>query len=169
MLEAWFFIAAVLLIVSGGLKLIDPAPTRGALQAAGLPAGRWASPALGFVEILAGTTGLIIGGWAAGLVFVVYAGFAGFVVYALWRQLPISSCGCFGKPDTPPTRIHVAFNLLSAVAAAGVVLTGQAPVDILLGQPLWGLPYLGHVALGVTVVYLLLAELPATLSAGKGR
>ncbi len=167
MLEGWFFIAAALLMVSGGMKLVDPAPTRGALKAAGLPAGRWAVFTLGFAEITAAAAGLVVGAWAAGAVVLVYSGFAGFVAYALWRRLPLASCGCFGKADTPPTLGHVVFNLVSAAAAAGIVVTGRVPVDVLADQPLWGLPYLGYVAVGVAVVYLLLAELPATLQAGR--
>lgn len=160
MLEAWFFIAAALLIISGGSKLIDPAPTRGALTAARLPDGAWTAPALAFAEIGAAAAGIIVGGAAALGVAAVYAGFAGFVAYALARRLPIQSCGCFGRPDTPPTWGHVTFNLISVVAAAGVAVFDVAPLDVLANQPLAGLPYLGFVAIGVWVVYLLLAELP---------
>lgn len=163
MLEAWFFIAAALLVLSGGSKLMDPAPTQGALAAAGLPSGAWAAPLLGVVEILAGLAGTVGGGRAALGVGVVYLGFAIFVVVALVRRLPIRSCGCFGKPDTPPTWGHVAFNVVSATVAAGVAATGVVPLDILAGQPLAALPYLGFVGLGTWIVYLLLSELPATI------
>lgn len=160
MLEAWFFIAAALLVISGGSKLIDPAPTRGALAAANLPSGAWTAPLLGVVEILAGIGGTALGGWASLAVGIVYLGFAGFVAVALLRRLPIQSCGCFGRTDTPPTWGHMAFNLVSAGAAGAVAVTGVVPLDTLAGQPLAALPYLGFVALGVWIVYLLLAELP---------
>lgn len=160
MLEAWFFIAAALLVLSGGSKIVDPAPTRGALDAAGLPAGAWTAPALGGVEIIAGLTGIVFGGWAAASAGLIYAGFGAFVIYALVRRLPIQSCGCFGKSDTPPTWTHVGFNLISAGSGVGLAFSDTAPISLLAGQPAWGIPYLGFVAIGVVVVYLLLAELP---------
>jgi hypothetical protein len=159
-LEAWFFIAAALLVLSGGSKIVDPAPTRGALAAAGLPAGAWTAPALGGVEIIAGLTGIALGSWAAASAGLIYAGFGAFVIYALVRRLPIQSCGCFGKSDTPPTWTHVGFNLISAAGGIGIAFSGTAPISLLADQPALGIPYLGFVAIGVVVVYLLLAELP---------
>ena len=167
MLEGWFFIAAALLVVSGGAKLVDPDPTLGALEASGLPHGRWAAPAIGVTEIGVGVLGTILGGGASLGVAAVYASFAAFVGWALVRRLPIASCGCFGRPDTPPTWGHAVFNLTSATVALVVALSGSAPLDVLAGQPLLALPYLAFVALGVYVVYLLLAVLPLTLAAGR--
>lgn len=167
MLEAWFFIAAALLVLSGGSKLLDPAPTRGALEATGLPSGPWTAPALGTVEIVAGVAGTILGSWASLGVAVVYLGFAVFVAYALIRNLPLQSCGCFGRADTPPTWSHLAFNAASLVAAVGVYASGRTPIDLLADQPLWGIPYLAFVALGVWIVYLLLAELPQLRTAAR--
>jgi hypothetical protein len=159
-LEAWFFIAAALLVLSGGSKIYDPAPTVGALAASGLPSGNWVAYSLGLAEIVAALAGTLIGGWASLSVAAVYTAFAAFVAYALLRRIPLQSCGCFGKADTPPTRGHLVFNLLSAGAAAGLAATGRVPLDLLADQPLWGLPYLAFVGLGVWVVYLLLTELP---------
>jgi hypothetical protein len=159
-LEAWFFIAAALLVLSGGSKIVDPAPTRGALTASGLPGVAWAALLLGVIEIFAALAGIVIGGWAAFLVAAIYLGFAGFVAIALVRRLPIQSCGCFGKVDTPPTWSHIVFNFISAAVAGGIAVGSSAPIDLLFDQSLLGLPYLGFVVLGVSVVYLLLAELP---------
>lgn len=166
-LEAWFFIAAALLVLSGGSKIVDPAPTRGALAAAGLPAGAWTAPTLGGIEIIAGIAAIVYGSWAAALAGLIYAGFAAFVVYALVRRLPIQSCGCFGRSDTPPTWIHFGFNLVSAGAGFGLAVTGSAPFALLADQPLTGIPYLAFVGLGVAVVYLLLTELPRLRAATR--
>lgn len=166
-LEAWFFIAAALLVVSGGAKLWDPAPTRGALEASGLPSGSWTAPTLGVVEIVAGLGGTVLGGGASLVVGVIYLAFAGFVAYALMRKIPIQSCGCFGKAGTPPSWLHLGFNVLSVVAAVGVAVAPQPPIDLLGDQPLWAIPYLGFVALGVWVVYLLLTELPRLREAAR--
>lgn len=165
MLEAWFLIAAGLLIISGGSKLIDPAPTAGALRAAGLPAPLPLVYAIAVAEIVAALTGTLIGGWACIAVAILYLGFALFVIFALARNIPIASCGCFGRADTPPTRSHVVFNLVSAGVASWLAAVGTAaPIDVLSGQPLVGLPYLAFVTLGVFIVYLLLTELPLVLT-----
>lgn len=167
MLEGWFLIAAGLLIVSGGSKLIDPAPTLGALEASGLPHGPWTAPAIGVAEAGAGILGAVYGGPFALAMAAVYAAFAVFVGWALARRIPISSCGCFGRPDTPPTKGHLVFNVVSVGVASAVAVSRVTPVDVLADQPLGGIPYLAFVAIGVYVVYLLLAELPVTLSSGR--
>ena len=57
----------------------------------------------------------------AALVAVSYLAFAGFVIVALRSGAPISSCGCFGKVDTPPSVVHVVLD----VAFAGVAVGGR--------------------------------------------
>jgi uncharacterized membrane protein YphA (DoxX/SURF4 family) len=160
--EGWFFLVAALLIYSGIRKLADPDPTAGALRAAHLPATRLAAYAIGLIEVGVGTMALLTEGWWwPWLVAAVYLGFAGFVGVALRRRLPIASCGCFGKADTPPTWIHLVLNL---AAAAGAVIVGSRPPaslpSILEEQPLLGLPYLGFLLVGVYALYLILSELP---------
>lgn len=159
-LEGWFFIAAALLVLSGGYKIYDPAPTVGALTAGRLPSGRWAAYTLGTVEIVAALAGTVMGGAASLTVAAVYLAFAAFVAYALLRRLPLQSCGCFGKADTPPTWGHLVFNLFSAGVAGAIATKATAPIEVLADQPLAGVPYLAFVGLGVWVVYLLLTELP---------
>jgi hypothetical protein len=159
-------VAAALLVLTGAAKLTDPEPTMGALEAAALPARRRWAMGLGLVEILVAVPALVWGGRWAAPVAVMYLGFAGFVGWALARRIPIQSCGCFGRPDTPPTRFHVVFNLLAALAAAVVAITGGLGlVGVVGGLPWSGLPYVALTGLAVFLSYLLLAELPKTLSA----
>ncbi|HJQ95817.1 MAG TPA: MauE/DoxX family redox-associated membrane protein [Acidimicrobiia bacterium] len=161
-MEGWFFLVAALLVWSGIRKLADPDPTSGALRAAALPSSRLAVFGLGAVEIVVGATAMLaanpLAAWALGLV---YAGFAGFIALAMNRRLPIASCGCFGKTDTPPTWIHLAINL-AAVAGALAVATGRGPSlpSLLAQQPMAGIAYLGFLGIGVYCLYLLLSELP---------
>ena len=49
-------------------------------------------------------------------------GFIGVVAVARWRGGPLATCGCFGRPDTPPTALHLVLDLALAVAAAAVAL-----------------------------------------------
>lgn len=167
---AWSHLCAALLIMSGGSKLVDPEPTRGALKATGLPSATAVAIMLGVWEIVAGATALAFGGaLGGGMLAVTYLGFAGFVGFALARDLPIQSCGCFGRDDTPPTWLHVAVNLSAAAAGIWIAVTGTGDLLATLGeQPLAGVPYIAFVGIGVYALYLLLAELPQTLSLARG-
>ncbi len=167
----WSHLSAALLLISGGTKLVDPDPTSGAMRAAGLPASRWVVAALGSWEIVAGSLALGIGGTLGGsALFVTYAGFAGFIAYALRNRLPIQSCGCFGRADTPPSFAHIGVNVLSAASGLWLMTAGGGDLmTTLRDQPLAGLPYLGMVAFGVYALYLVLAELPRTLSLTEAR
>jgi hypothetical protein len=166
MLEGWYFMTAVLLVLSGGSKVRDPEPTRGALRAAGLPSSRRLVLALSGGEIAVGSAAVgLVSPLIPALVAVLYLGFAAFVAYALIRRMPIQSCGCFGRSDTPPGWLHVGVNL-SAVATA-LVVAGRGGADLvgmLSDQPGAGLPYLGFIAIGAFLLALVLAELPAVLA-----
>ncbi len=166
-MEGWFFIAAALLVGAGFLKVRDPGPTNGALAGAGLPARNAVVITLGCVEIVAGVAALVVGGRATGVVLAaIYASFAVFTTVAMVRGLPIQSCGCFGRTDTPPSWVHVAANC-AVVLGAGwyAVVDGPSLPSILAGQPLFGVPYLVFMAAGVGAFYLLLTELPRLQSA----
>ncbi|MEX1044390.1 MAG: MauE/DoxX family redox-associated membrane protein [Acidimicrobiia bacterium] len=165
MLEGWYFITVALLVLSGGSKVRDPEPTRGALRAARLPSSRGAVVGLAAGEITVGAVALAVGTpFAPITVAAFYLGFAGFVSYALLRNLPLQSCGCFGKSDTPPGWMHVGINLSAATVALVVAATGGADLlGILADQPAAGIPYVGFVALGATLVALMLSELPSIL------
>jgi hypothetical protein len=160
--EGAFFLISALLLVSGGSKVSDPGPTTGALRATGLPSSRVFVFLLGAGEIALGAGSLIFGGEPAGwAVAALYLGFAVFVVNALIRNLPIGSCGCFGKADTPPTLIHVVVNVFAAAVAAWAAIIPASPlIDVLGTQPVAGVPYLAFLAAGTYLLYLLLAELP---------
>jgi hypothetical protein len=52
-----------------------------------------------------------------GLVALAYGLFAVFVVVALKRGWALTSCGCFGRPDNPPTVAHAVLNAGAAAIA----------------------------------------------------
>lgn len=165
-MEGAFFLISALLLVSGGGKLLDPGPTAGALRASGLPSSRFLVLLLGVIEIGLGTAALAFGGSPTGwAVAVLYMAFALFVINALLRKLSISSCGCFGKVDTPPTLVHVVVNFLAVVVAAwGAITDSSSIIDVLRVQPLAGIPYLVFVAAGTYLLFLLLGELPRLIT-----
>jgi hypothetical protein len=165
--ESMLTISAVLLIVSGGSKLADPTPTRGALHAAGLVSGGWVVVCLAVAEVAAGVVALTVPGRVVALpVAALYLGFAGFVAWALRSGIPLQSCGCFGRRDTPPGRTHLVVNL-TAAAAALAAAHETALLDRVLAAPVTGLLELIFAGIGAFLTYLVLAVLPETLTAAK--
>jgi len=163
MLEGWFFMISALLVLSGGIKLRDPEPTRGALRAVGLPSTGGAVAALAVAEITAGAGSVVlVSPIAPAAVAILYLGFSAFVAAALRLDLPIQSCGCFGRSDTPPGWGHVVVNLAAAGAAIAVASNGGTDIlQILDSQPAGGIPYVGFVVLGAFLVGAILTDLPA--------
>ena len=161
-LEGWFFLSAALLLVSGGAKVADPAPTSGALRGAGFASGRAVVYLLGAAELVAGAWSLLEGGPGAGwAVAILYAAFGWFVALAIRGRLPIASCGCFGKIDTPPSPVHLMLNCAGVVGGVWAAVTGsRSLVAVLAEQPLSGLPYLVFLAAGTYAAFLLLTALP---------
>jgi hypothetical protein len=114
------FVAATVLLGAAGLaKTIRPADTANALRAAGIPASRTLVRAGAVAEVGLAAAALMAPGPLTGaLVAAAYTTFAVFVMLALQRGWALASCGCFGRPDTPPTVAHA---LLNAGAAASAV------------------------------------------------
>jgi len=127
-----FIVSATLLAAGGAAKLVKPDGTARALREVGLPAPA-AAVRIGAAAELAVAPGALAGGGRvlAALVAASYAGFALFVLAALRRGVPLSSCGCFGASDTPPTAVHLALNIAAAGVAAAVAL-GAPGADGLL-------------------------------------
>ena len=118
-------IFSALLIATGITKVIRPADTTRAVRVMGLPWAPLGTRALGMVEVVVGALVLMTASPSAlfaqtGL----YLVFLGFVVIALRRDLPIASCGCLGRDDTPPYWGHVVLNLVGAGASVGAALGG---------------------------------------------
>lgn len=172
--------AAVVLALAAPAKLRRPALTGNALAALGLPSSRELVRALGVGE-------LVLAGWvlvapsapALALLAAAYAAFAGFVAAALRRGTPLASCGCFGRPDTPPTRTHLVLVLgaglacaAAALGAAGAVAalgTGASPVQhVVADGAWWGAPLLASVAVLTWLAWVALAVLPRVADATRG-
>jgi hypothetical protein len=162
------YLAAALLLVAAGLaKVRRPADTSIALRRAGLPVPEWAVRAGAAAEVAAGCWALTSAHAAAGLVALSYLGFAGFVALALRRGSPVSSCGCFGKADSPPTVSHVVLNLAAAATAAWAAFHAHAPaITVLRHQPLAGVPLVLLTGAVAYLAYLVMGVLPKTLAAG---
>lgn len=154
-------VAAVLLALAAPGKVRRPDDTVRALRAVRLPASRTAVRALAAGELaLAAAVLLVPSRPVLALLALTYLGFGGFVLAALRAGTPLASCGCFGRPDTPPTRAHLGVVLAAALAAAAAAVTGSASLVDVLSSPWAGLPLLAVVAVGVALAWAVLAVLP---------
>ena len=158
-----FAAAAVLLVVAGVGKVRRPRDTARALTLLGLPLRDWSVRLIGAGEVALGVAALSVDHWAvATLVALAYAAFAGVVALALVRGGPLSSCGCFGKPDTPPTRLHLGLNL----GAVAVAATAPAPLAAVVAEDsARAVPFVALVALTAWFTYLAIARLAPLRSA----
>ncbi len=175
-----YLIACGLLVAAGVAKALRPAdtaravvllvpdwvPFSGSLRVTrdAVRVGALAEAALGVVALLFP--------WplTAALVATSYALFVGVVAYARARGGALATCGCFGRPDTPATRIHIVVNVVLFASAA---LVAWHPPDttsifvLLHHQPWLGLPLLFVSAVGVWVTYLALSPLAALETARR--
>ena len=166
-----FGVAAALLGLGGASKALDPADTSRALAVMGLPSRRALVRVGGAAELGIGVGALVFGTRAfAVLVAASYAAFLAFVVLAMIRRAPISTCGCFGKADTPPSAIHVVLNALAAGVAVAVALDPRVALPVVLAdQPLLGIPFLLLLVTGVYLNFVALTALPRALDAHAAR
>ena len=166
-----FAAITTLLGVAGLLKFVRPVPTGRALAALRLPSSTRFVRVLGATEVVVAAGALSIGGRLfSALVAVSYVAFTGFVVAALTRGTKVSSCGCFGQPETPATVTHVVLNACASAVAVAVALGPDSRLADTIGdQPLVGLPFVGFTALTTYLLYLALAVLPRTSRAALTR
>ncbi|MFQ6171990.1 MauE/DoxX family redox-associated membrane protein [Oryzobacter sp. R7] len=165
--------AAVLLVVAGAPKVLDPGDLHRAVRSVGMPVGREAVRAFALAEVVVGVAALAVPGPATALLLAaLYAGFTAFVVVALRSGGVVSSCGCFGKADTPPTVAH-------AVLTGGAALAGLAAAAVVPAAPWAGLEagqaagVLALVSLVAFLAWQVMAALPsvdprAVRSVGRG-
>jgi hypothetical protein len=146
-------IFSVLLIITGVAKVASPHDVERALVSLGLPRIPFAGAIIGAVEVLVGIAAFFapIALLAQGLL---YLAFAGWVLIALLREVPLASCGCLGKDDTPPTWSHLVMNVL-----AGSLSLGAAAGDpFAIAGGLEGIATIVVVAVGVFLGYVVLTD-----------
>jgi len=168
-----FLVTAALLAAGGASKVVKPATTARALGEMGLKIPP-VTVRVGAAAELAVAAGALAGGGRvfAALVAASYLSFAGFVLAALRRGTPLSTCGCFGVTDTPPTVTHVVVNL-AAAAIAGAVAVGSASAgglsDIITmeGSLLSRATFVVLTAVSAWFAYLALTALPKLQAAHR--
>lgn len=167
-MSAWagpYLIAVALVVAAGVGKAIDPTMTVGALRGIGLRVPAVVVGAFGAAEAVLGVAAVVTGNrWLALAIAVSYVGFTAFVLVALARRLPIGSCGCFGRVDTPPSWLHVAVNLGAVVTALAVARAdGSAVFHGFADQPVAGAPFVLLCLAGAYAAFTLLTVVPPLL------
>jgi hypothetical protein len=94
----------------------------------------------------------------------VAASFLGFGIFVAAARLgggALATCGCFGKPDTPPTFLHAALDAVLAAAAAAVAAAGPSGLTphVLSHQYLHGVPLAVVSALCAWLAFLVMSTL----------
>ena len=142
LVTAPFLASAAVLAAAGLAKLARPDDTARALVAAGLPGRRRLVRIGAAAELAVGVAAVAAPGpLTGGLVALSYTAFAVFVVTAVRRGWPLSSCGCFGRADARPSYLHAALDAAAAISAVGwAVLAPARPAAILSHQPWAGWP-----------------------------
>lgn len=168
-----YLVACTILVIAGTMKFLRPDDTARALvpvtpvllrQFVGFEHVRILIRTGALIEATVGVVALLVPGPVpAALIAGSYCAFAAVVMLVRSKGGAIASCGCFGKPDTPATRLHVVVNL--ALAFSGVAVAFNAPIDrsiigAFAGQPLGGIPLVLVSALCVWLTYLVLSSLP---------
>jgi hypothetical protein len=159
-----FWIVALTLLVSGAVKVTDPAPLVPALGRLHLPARRWAARLVGLIEVGLGAAAIAAGGTiTAGALAVWYVLLA--VAAGLLLRAGAASCGCFGAKSAPPSIIHVLLDLLAAVVAvAAAAMAAPGAVEVVDELGFATLALVGFVGLGTTLLVAAFELLTAVLS-----
>jgi len=160
---AWtapLLIASALLAVAGAPKILNPTNTVGAMRSIGVRVPPTTVRLFGAVETVLGIATFVTGARAlAALVALSYAGFSGFLVVALRKGGAVSSCGCVGRADTPPTRSHLAVTATLAVTSLLAAVSGADGLST-IDWTLTTLTALGFAVLGGWLVWLVFTALP---------
>ncbi len=163
-----YLASALLLVVAGAAKVLDPLPLVRALRSARLPAPVAGVRLLAVAEAALGLAAVLLGGRVtAVLVAASYAAFTGFVLLARRRGGVLASCGCFGRADTPATTGHVVVTGALALVAAGMAVTPLGTLtEVLAAGPGAGAPLVLVTVTVAVLVHGVLALLPTLRAAG---
>ena len=158
--------AAVLLLIAGAAKLVRPQPTVELVTDLGLPAPRAAIMALGLFEVSVAVVALAFDdvgpAVAVGGLYVVFG-----VVVVRSLSLGATSCGCFGRAETPPSWLHVVGNFGFAIASFVAASADRSPVDVMGDQPASGAPFVLLVGVIAGLAMVGFTALPEALAARR--
>jgi hypothetical protein len=156
-------IFSLLLIITGAAKVARPQEVERALTTLGFPRIPGAGTLIGLLEIAVGAAALVFPG-ALTLQAALYLAFAVWIALALRASVPMATCGCLGREDTPPTMTHLVLDVVAAAISLGAAMS--APLQ--LTADLAGLATVTVIAVGVFLCYVILTD-GARLSGARAR
>jgi hypothetical protein len=160
-----YLVAAGLLVAAGVAKAIRPDDLARAFASTFHLAPerlRLGVRVLAAAEAVLGVVALI---WPepvpAALVAASYLGFAAVLTVVRTTGGALASCGCFGRPDTPVTLVHVIADLCLAGAAVAVAAAGHSGsmLAVLAAQPAKGVPLVAISLLAAWLTVLVMDQL----------
>jgi hypothetical protein len=169
---ALFASAAVLLVLAGVVKVSRPTTAADLMQTLGAPSrGPWSGThlavGLGVIEIALGVIGLVSELPAAAVAIgVLYVIFGLTVLRAM--ALGATSCGCFGRIESPPTWFHVFGNAVLA-AAAFTAATASSPLEVMDAQPAGGIGFVLLVGVLAGLALVVFTALPEASAARQSK
>lgn len=121
-------IFSILLVITGTAKLRRPRDTASALHKLHVPSPMPVTIAVSLIEVTVGLAALLSGApfWYA-LQAGLFAVFLVWVTAALVLKVPIASCGCLGRDDTPPYWGHIALNVIAVAVSLWATTAGSLP------------------------------------------
>ena len=145
-----------LLLVTGVSKAMRPHDTASAVRQLGLPATSLLIRLLAVGEIGVGV-------WVVATMSTVslaaqsllYGVFAVWTWAAIRSDTPLATCGCLGRPDTPPYGGHLAINVIGVVVSFSAMFTVG---DALSDQPLGVVAALVVVSAGVWLAWSIMGD-----------
>jgi len=162
-----FFLAAGLLVLAGATKILRPDPTAQALLDAGLPGTLGAARGVGTVEIVVGVWASCApaagGAIALGALYLVFAGYLGFLLVA---RPEAGSCGCAGATPVPPSRLHLTLNVVAATSGFVYATTAAPSAGSWIGSLGWGaVPVLFGLGVAAWLAVVAVTAAPAAFGA----
>ena len=157
-----YSIAASVLVVSGVWKIARPAGITRAISTLGFAAPRFSGRMLGVVEASVGGFGLLGSGVIPSVLVAGAYGLFVVAVIILMRRGDVSSCGCFGEVESPPSAFHLAFNLNAMLVAFGHAAVGgwEGLGPFARETPASGVPFLAFIIIGSASSIAMLTMVP---------
>lgn len=158
-----YYTSAVVVGIAGASKIRKPAVTARALQAVGLPHRRLYARLLGAFEVAVALAALIEPSPSGFALAGVYTAFGLITVYQLVGHSTVTSCGCFGDVETPPTPYHILFDAAAVALALIVTSSSTTPAgldDLITRHPALAASYLVALAAAAYLAVLSLSLLP---------
>jgi hypothetical protein len=134
---------------------------------AGLPGTLGAARGVGVTEVVVGVWACAApaagGAIALGLLYLLFAGYLGFLLVA---RPDAGSCGCAGPTPIPPSRLHLVLNLVAGAAGLSYAATDAPRVGAWVAGLGWfAVPILVGLAVAGWLVVVVVTAAPAAFRA----